>query len=71
MDEMKLESKPIRGLASKAIRLFIRKKTGYDVEVNLGEFRTTVIDGKAHVHLNVDFELNKDELDKLIKSISL
>lgn len=68
---MKLESKPIRGLASKAIRLFIRKKTGYDVEVNLGEFRTTVIDGKAHVHLNVDFELNKDELDKLIKSISL
>ena len=71
MDEMKLESKPIRGLASKAIRLFIRKKTGYDVEVNLGEFRTTVIGGKAHVHLNVDFELNKDELDKLIKSISL
>lgn len=71
MDEMKLESKPIRGLASKVIRLFIRKKTGYDVEVNLGEFRTTVIDGKAHVHLNVDFELNKDELDKLIKSISL
>lgn len=71
MDEMKLESKPIRGLASKAIRLFIRKKTGYDVEVNLGEFRTTVIDCKAHVHLNVDFELNKDELDKLIKSISL
>ena len=53
MDEMKLESKPIRGLASKAIRLFVRKKTGYDVEVDLGEFRTTVIDGKAHIHLNV------------------
>lgn len=71
MDEMKLESKWARGLAAKAIKRFIRSKLGYDVEIVLGAFRTTVIDGKAHVHLDIDFELNKDELDKLTKSIGL
>lgn len=71
MDEMKLESKLTRGLASKVIKWFIRNKTGIDVEVDLGAFRTTIIDGKAHVHLDVDLELNKDELEKLTKSISL
>lgn len=71
MDEMKLESKWARGLASKAIKRFVRSKLGYDAEIDLRAFRTTVIDGKAHVHLEVDFELNKDELDKLTKSIAL
>lgn len=71
MDEMKLESKWARCLAAKVIKRFIRSKTEYDIEIDLGAFRTTVIDGKAHVHLEVDFELNKDELDKLTKSIGL
>ena len=30
-----------------------------------------VIDGKTHVHLDVDAELEKDELMKILKNIGL
>ncbi len=71
MDEMKIESKFTTGLVSKIVRGTVRKKLGYDVDIQLNKFRTTVIDEKTHVHLDVDLELNKDELNKLLKSIGL
>ncbi len=71
MDEMKIESKFTTGLVSKIARGIVRKKLGYDVDIQLNKFRTTVIDEKTHVHLDVDLELNKDELNKLLKSIGL
>lgn len=71
MDEMKLESKWIRGLASKLIKKILRDKSGCNVDVQLNNFRTTVIDEKTHVHLDIDLELSKDELDKLLKGIGL
>ena len=30
-----------------------------------------MVDEKTHVHLDVDLELTKEELDKLLKSIGL
>lgn len=71
MDEMKIESKFIAKRVSKAIRRFVLKKFGYDVDVILNGFRTTVIDGKTHVHLDIDFEVEKEELDKIMDSIGL
>lgn len=71
MDEMKLESKFTTGLVSKIVKRAIRKKLGYDVDIQLNGFRTTVIDEKTHVHLDVDLDLNKDELNKLLESIGL
>lgn len=68
---MKLESKWTRGIASLFIRKALRNKFGYDVDVQLNHFRTTVLEDKAHVHLDVDLELSKEQLDKLIKSIGL
>ena len=41
------------------------------MDVQLNGFRTTVLDDKTHVHLDVDLELTKDELNKLMKSIGL
>lgn len=49
----------------------IRKKFGYDIELKLNEVNATVIDGKTHVHLDVDAELEKDELMKILKNIGL
>ncbi len=71
MDEMKIESKFTTGLVSKIVRGTVRKKLGYDVDIQLNKFRTTIIDEKTHVHLDVDLELNKDELNKLLKSIGI
>ena len=35
------------------------------------KFRTTVIEEKTHVHLDIELDLSKEELDKLLKSIGL
>lgn len=71
MDEMKLESKFITGIVSKIAERAVRKKMGYDIDIMLNQFRTTVVDEKTHVHFDVDLELSKEELNKLLGSIGL
>ena len=41
------------------------------VHIQLNGLTATVIDGKAHVHLDVDAELEKDELVKILKTVGL
>lgn len=71
MDEMKIGSKFTTGIISKLVSMVIRKKFGYDVNLKLNEVNATVIDGKTHVHLDVDAELDKDELTRILNSIGL
>lgn len=71
MDEMKIGSKFTTNIISKLITMVIRKKFGYEVELKLNEVNATVIDGKTHVHLDVDAELDKEELIKILKNIGL
>ena len=71
MDEMILESKFTTVIASKLAEKLVRDKLGYDVDIRLNRLRTTVLEDKMHVELNVDLELTKEELDKLLKSVGL
>ncbi len=71
MDEMRLESKFTTMIASKFVKKMVRDKLSYDVDVRLNRLRTTVMEDKMHVELNVDLELTKEELDRLLKSIGL
>lgn len=71
MDEMKIVSKFTRGIISKILKTVIHKKTGYDVDIQLNEVTTTISDGKTHLHLDVDAEINKNELMKILKSVGL
>ena len=71
MDEMRLESKFTTMIASKFAKKRVRDKLGYDVDIRLNRVRTTVMEDKMHVELNVDLELTKEELDRLLKSIGL
>jgi hypothetical protein len=71
MDEMKIESKFITGIVSKIAKKVVRDKLGYNIDIQLNGLRTTVIDDKTHVHLDVDLELTKEELNKLLKSIGV
>lgn len=66
---MKIESKFITGIVSKIAKKVVRDKLGYNIDIQLNGLRTTVIDDKTHVHLDVDLELTKEELNKLLKSI--
>ena len=71
MDEMKIGSKFTTSIISKFASLAIRKNFGYDVKLNLNDVNATVVDGKTHVHLDIDADLEKDELTKILKSIGL
>ena len=71
MDEMKIGSKFTTNIISKLVVMVIRKKFGYDIELKLNSINATVIDGITHVHLDVDAELEKDELTKILKNIGL
>ena len=71
MDEMKIVSKFTTNMISKLVKMVLRKKLGYDIDIQLNEIKTTITDGKTHVHLDVDAELEKEELVKILKKISL
>ena len=68
---MKIESKFITGIVSKIAKKVVRDKLGYNIDIQLNGLRTTVINDKTHVHLDVDLELTKEELNKLLKSIGV
>ncbi len=68
---MRIVSKFTRGIISKAIKMLIRKKTGYNIDIQLNEAITTISDGKTHLHLDIDAELDKNELMNILKNIGL
>lgn len=71
MDEMKIVSKFTRGILSKLVKRTLHKMCGYDVDILLNEVNVTITDGKAHIHLNVDAELDNSELKKILKNVGL
>lgn len=71
MDEVKIVSKFTRSVISKLIKAMLHKKLGYNVDIQLNGVNATIMDGKTHVHLDIDAELDKDELVKILKNIGL
>ncbi len=71
MDELKIGSKFMKSVISKVIRMAVRKKYGYEIDIRIEELNAVIIDGKAHIHLNADADMNKDELTKILKSTGL
>lgn len=71
MDELKLKlsTKFMRGIVTNLISKVIYKKFGYHVDIELNEIELRNEDGKVHIHLNVDAEVNNDDFKKIIKSI--
>lgn len=71
MDEMKIVSKFTRNMISKILKVMLKKKSGYNVDIQINDVNVTINEGKTHVHLDVDAELDKDEVMKLIKNFGL
>lgn len=64
---MKIKSAFTRGLISNQIRKILKKKTGYDIDIQLNDLEIVVVDGKAKAHLDADIEIGKEDLLKLLK----
>ena len=71
MDEMKIVSKFTTNMISKLVKKVLRKKTGYNIDIRLNGITASINDGRTHIHLDVDAELDKDELTKILKNIGL
>lgn len=71
MDEMNIVSKFTTVMISKIAKKVLRKKLGYNVDIQLNEIKASIADGKTHIHLDVDAELSKEELMKILKNIGL
>lgn len=71
MDEMKIVSKFTTGMISKLLKVMLHKKLGYDMDIRLNEVTAKIDNGKTHIHLDVDAELEKDELTKILKNVGL
>lgn len=71
MDEMKIVSKFTTNMISKLVKMVLRKKLGYNIDIQLNEIKTTITDGKTHIHLDIDAELEKEELMNILKNIGL
>ena len=71
MDELKITSKIMTKIISKGIAMVIKKKLGYNIEIQVHEIRVIVNDGKAHVYLNAEGDVDINEFKKFTKSIGL
>lgn len=71
MDEMKIETSFMKKIMARLIKKAIRKKLGYDIDIHLNELFATVIDGIAHIHFNIDAELDKTEFTKIMEDVGL
>lgn len=71
MDELKLNlsSKLMRGIVTKIISKAVYKKTGYKIGIEVNNINVEVINGKAHIHVNADAEIDNDELMKIVRTI--
>ena len=69
--EMKLFSGLLKGAVSKALELALKKKTGYQADIQVNEFHAHFKDGRAHAHISIDAEMSQDELRKILSSVGL
>ena len=71
MDELQLNlsSKFMRGIVTKLISKAVYKKTGYKIGIELNNINVEVINGRAHIHINADAEIDNDELMKIVRTI--
>lgn len=71
MDEVKIMSGFTRGLVSKILQGVICKKLGCKINLQINGLSATIVDGKVQIHADVDGEMDKNELTKLLKPTGL
>lgn len=71
MDELKIKSKLLTNIVSKIIRSAVKKKLGYDIDIQLHELTATINDRKAHVYINAEGDVDINEFKRFTKVIGL
>lgn len=71
MDEMNIRSNFLQDAIANMIEKLISQKTGYRPEIQFNDPIRMNYDGdKATVHLNMDVELKREDLETLLKKLA-
>lgn len=71
MDELKISSRLMLGIASKLIAKAVKKNFGYNISAQLNELQVTVKEDKAYIHVNADVEMNPNEIKKFVRIMNM
>lgn len=70
MDEMIIKTNFMQTIISKIIRKVIKQKTGCNAELKFNEpIQVSFDDDKVKLHISLDAELSKEDLQKLLKDL--
>ena len=69
MDEMTIRSSFARAIISKLLDRMVKKNLGCDANIILNGFAIRITDEKAHVHVDADASVSKDELTKILQKV--
>lgn len=70
MDELKLalRTRFMKNIITKILSKAIRKKTGYDMNIQINRMEVEAYDGKINIRMDVNAEMNGEDLIKLLES---
>ena len=73
MDELKLKlsTKFMRGIVANLVSKALRKKLGYNIDILLNEIEVKNENGKIHLHIDADAEVENNEFVRMLKSIGM
>ena len=70
MDEMIIKTGFMKDLLVKIVKKAIKNKTGYYPEIEVNDPIEATFDGdKVKMHLNLDLELRKEDLQDIVKRL--
>ena len=70
MDEMNIRTNFMQTLIAKMIKRAVRQKAGYNIDLRFNEPIQVTFDGdKANLHIGLDVELKKEDLQNLLKEL--
>lgn len=70
MDELKIaiNSAFMKRIIKTLLSKVIKKKLGYEIDIQINEIKADITGGVVKLHLDMDGQITTDELSKLLKS---
>lgn len=67
--KINLSTKLTNVIITKIVKSIIKKKLGYDFDIQLNDVVMTEADGKVHFHIDVDAETSTEEFKRIINDV--
>ena len=69
MDVFKITSKVVRDVLNGFLTKIIKKKYGYDIDIQINDLDLRVVNGKVLLQLDANAEMSQDEFTKISKKL--